>query len=78
MSEEVEFYVGYQKYSVSEKIYEKMEGTALDAVLSGRHCETMLFGLPKIDRPMLNFVILMDFLESGNWPKDRKERMLLC
>lgn len=77
-SEHYEFYVGYQKFSLSEETYEKLEGTALDAILSGRHCESKLFGLPKLDRPLRNFQLLLDYVETGKIPTDRKERSLLA
>ena len=76
-TDNVEFYVRYQKYSISNDIYEKIEGTALEAVLSGRQCDKMMYGLPQIDRPQRNFIILMDYLEKGVIPKDRQERNLL-
>ena len=42
----IEFFVGYQKFSVSENTYEKIEGTALDAIISGRHSGKTMMGLP--------------------------------
>ena len=73
----IEFFVGYQKFSVSENTYEKIEGTALDAIISGRHSGKTMMGLPQIDRPQNNIRLLLEYLELGTMPTDKNEKDLL-
>lgn len=45
-----EFYVRYQKFTIDDEMVEEIEGTAFEAMISGRHCTDTLFGLPRLDR----------------------------
>ena len=41
--EKVEFFVRYQRFEVDKRIF---EGTALEAMFSGRHKVAMMYGIP--------------------------------